>query len=144
MSKLFCYGTLLSRKVRQKVLQDNMEICKQAASLRGFQLYSVRNHLYPAIAPSSDSSTYGWLLHFQHENPIKYLDEYEGSRYQRIEVQVCTTTHTEMAYAYVWKDSMLHLDTDFWNYNHFVKYHQHSFLNHFSKFHQPNEFFLLQ
>ena len=85
MSKLFVYGSLLDDKIRERVL--NKQINGVEDELRGFR---VDNHSFltsfPSVYRDKDEIAKGKVFEVD-EKDIKRLDTYETQFYRRIKVK---------------------------------------------------------
>ena len=89
--KLFCYGTLRSATVREKVLGKRAsKLLVQACFVKGYKVVNVRGKWYPQLQRSADpnSVTSGTLLQNLGFNDWKILDQFEGKQYKRFPILV--------------------------------------------------------
>jgi hypothetical protein len=112
-----------------------MEKSRESAKVIGHRMFSVRDHVYPALYPEQGSAVKGWLLHFDNDKPLELLDRYEGDRYKRLTVDIQVESilakeRMDTAEAYVWNKDVDLLDCDPWIFAHFIKYHEKVFLEH--------------
>jgi len=88
---LFCYGTLRSATVREKVLGLNAsKLLVQACFVKGYKVVNVRGKWYPQLQRSVDPNlvTFGTLLKNIGSHDWKILDQFEGKQYKRFPILV--------------------------------------------------------
>lgn len=92
---LFCYGTLLSAAVREKVLGNQVRLSIQPASLNGYKVMKVAKAHYPAlIKSSSDEVVKGALVNALTNLDMSILDKFEGTKYFRSILTVLATDNS--------------------------------------------------
>lgn len=98
--RLFVYGTLQNASVVQELLGHRL--FGRPAVLKGFHRTVDPTIGYPVIRPQEDASVAGIVLDGLDEKSLAILDDYEGSQYRRIVVQVHTVEGRVLdAYVYV-------------------------------------------
>ena len=117
---IFFYGTLMCPQVYQAVTEE--QLVAQPAVLKGYQVFSLKNRVYPGIIHEATSEVPGLLVKVN-DQLIRRLDYFEGSEYERKALSVFSNQNKSIeAWVYVLKDSHLHiLDTPTWNYDHFLQ-----------------------
>lgn len=98
---LFTYGTLMFPEVWQRISIG--EFPAQPATLRGYEIYCVKDALYPGIVcTENDSIVNGLMYEGLDEDTLYELDTYESSFYERIPVVAVTNDGSEQeCHAYV-------------------------------------------
>ncbi len=88
MSKidLFCYGTLQSPMVMKAV--TGQHFTGKKAKLDNWVRYRVRQSEYPGILPQADAQVPGMVFFAIDPETLSKLDEFEGEKYERVEVDV--------------------------------------------------------
>jgi gamma-glutamylcyclotransferase (GGCT)/AIG2-like uncharacterized protein YtfP len=92
------------------------------ATLRGWARYKVANSVYPAIKAEAEGAVEGKLYWELDEHIFDDLDQFEGDKYERIEVDVTLEDgSSEKAYTFAFKqDCLVHLSDEPWNYEDFL------------------------
>ena len=81
---LFCYGTLISSVVREKVLGDQQRLLVQKAYLHGFTVMKVARTNYPVLIKAAEGQiALGTLLSGLTNIELSILDRFEGVNYSR-------------------------------------------------------------
>ena len=86
---VFCYGTLEFPAVMKKII--GVEYPKESATLIDYARYLVKAAPYPGIVQQQGAITQGTLYHGLTAQQLLFMDEYEGSLYDRIESEVLTS-----------------------------------------------------
>ena len=122
-NNLFAYGTLCFASVMRQVA--NVSTPPVRARLKGFACFGVKGELYPAIVPHEGSEVFGLL--YRHLKPVEIqrIDEYEGTLYDRVLLQIeYGRAGTVKAWTYVMNPGYLHkLDNTPWLINQFARHH---------------------
>ena len=128
---LFCYGTLRSSLIMQKVTGHKFDGVD--AILEGYAIFRVRGTEYPGIIQRKGSSVEGILYRGLDDNILHILDTFEGDQYYRDIVNTASQNDTNVkAYAYIIKESCQDILTnDSWNYDHFLHHEIDRFLHRF-------------
>ena len=75
------------------------------ASLTGYQIYSLKDRIYPAIIPQANSEVQGLLVSVN-DHVLDKLDWFEGSEYERQKVKVDLLDGAQTdAFSYILKKS---------------------------------------
>lgn len=99
LPRLFVYGTLQDDTVVQELLGHRL--FRRPAVLKGFDCAFDHAVGYSVIRPKEGAVVAGSVLDGLDDRALAILDEYEGSHYRRIVVQVHTVEgRTLDAYAY--------------------------------------------
>lgn len=120
--KIFTYGTLMDPEIMAKVCGACPESVK--ATLRGYARYGVRGEQYPGMVPEESGRVAGILYCDLSSPAVERLDLFEGSMYDRLEVEVALESSQEScaAMAYVVKPEYSHLLTEAgWDFAEFIK-----------------------
>ena len=81
---LFCYGTLISSVVREKILGDQERLSIKPASLKGYAVMKVADAHYPALVKAAeDQVVLGVLVNGLSDIDMSILDKFEGINYSR-------------------------------------------------------------
>ena len=81
---LFCYGTLISSVVREKILGDQERLSIKPASLKGYAVMKVAQAHYPALVKAAeDQVVLGVLVNGLSDIDMSILDKFEGINYSR-------------------------------------------------------------
>ena len=86
---VFCYGTLEFPAVMKKII--GVEYPKESAILIDYARYLVKAAPYPGIVQQQGAITQGTLYRGLTAQHMLFMDEYEGSLYDRIESEVLTS-----------------------------------------------------
>ena len=120
---LFCYGTLMSRELRDLVIGE-ADLIIQPAVLFSAKRNKVTNDIYPAVQLTEQSSDYvegltmrcspSSMIHMS--EVLAKLDVYEGDTYHRMLVTVLCQDQPLTAWCYTAADSLLPLlSEDTWS-----------------------------
>ncbi len=108
MTHVFTYGSLMFEQVWNEVVRGNYRSCPGTVS--GFVRLSIQYEHYPAMLPGPVSSKVEGILYLDIDaEDLTRLDQFEGSIYDRRDVQVMTDNNIHAAQAYVLKDSYRNL-----------------------------------
>ncbi|KAL3818400.1 hypothetical protein ACJIZ3_004305 [Penstemon smallii] len=129
ISNVFVYGSLLADDVVRALL--NRVPPSSPAILPGYQRFSIKERVYPAIIPVEKTQVTGKVLLGITPAELHILDAFEDDEYERATVDVFLNDSSEMmqAYTYVWEnktDPNLYGEWDFEEWKHL---HKESFLN---------------
>ena len=85
LSDLFCYGTLLAKEVRDKVLQyDTNKLMIKKGFIVGFEVRRVKHTSYPMLVKSEKKSIVnGEILFNLSKEDFRKLDSFEGENYKK-------------------------------------------------------------
>jgi gamma-glutamylcyclotransferase (GGCT)/AIG2-like uncharacterized protein YtfP len=117
---LFAYGTLMDPAIMQNVCGERFQ--SRPASLSGYMRKKLRGEVYPGIIRQPDSSVEGQVYFDVSAQALYYLDEFEGSFYQRELVTAVFDDGSAMEVeAYVLSDSCASLlSNEDWNLQDFL------------------------
>ncbi len=102
--KIFAYGTLMVPTVMRAV--TGRDFTAQAARLRGYARFRIKDALYPGIVAQPHASIDGIVYIDLDHATLRRLDAFEGALYQRIRVRVETAGGTPVTAAtYIVKPS---------------------------------------
>tara|TARA_B100001057_G_C22553028_1_gene834223 strand:- start:395 stop:817 length:423 start_codon:yes stop_codon:yes gene_type:complete len=88
---LFCYGTLRSATIREKVLGKRAaKTLVQTCLVKGYKVVNVRGKWYPQLKQSEDPNSVapGTLLKNLGTYDWKILDQFEGKQYKRFPILI--------------------------------------------------------
>ena len=91
---LFCYGTLRSATVREKVLGKRAaKLLVKTCFVKGYKVVNVQGKWYPQLNQSEDPNSVapGIVLQNLGFNDWKILDQFEGKQYKRFPILVFDT-----------------------------------------------------
>lgn len=117
---LFTYGTLMDADIMYKVCGERFQA--RAATLPGFLRKKLTGEVYPGIISQPASSVVGQVYFNVSAQALRYLDEFEGSFYNRQQVVVVFEDDTKLEVeSYVLIDSCASLlSEEDWNLQDFV------------------------
>ena len=108
MTHVFTYGSLMFEQVWNEVVRGIYRSCPGTVS--GFVRRSIQHEHYPAMLPGPVSSKVEGVLYLDIDaEDLARLDQFEGSIYDRRDVQVMTDNNSHAAQAYVLNDSYRNL-----------------------------------
>ncbi|MGA1531057.1 MAG: gamma-glutamylcyclotransferase family protein [Kiritimatiellia bacterium] len=87
---LFAYGSLMCPQIMCAV--TGIAPKGEAAVLSGYRRQPVQHELYPGLQPSPADHVHGTLYRVIPVRFMEMLDRFEGSEYERITVDVMTTS----------------------------------------------------
>ncbi|XP_038885505.1 AIG2-like protein D isoform X2 [Benincasa hispida] len=135
LHNVFVYGSLLADDVVRVLLKRIPQ--SSSAVLHGYQRFSVRGRVYPAILPVENKRITGKVL-FGITNPeMDILDMFEDVEYEKNVVEVSLVDGSEKlaALTYVWSSSS---DADFlygeWNFEEWKQSHMDDFVQMTTRF----------
>lgn len=132
---LFVYGTLLFPEIRNLVGRRQFQ--STDATLEGFEIYRVKNAVYPGIVKQDGGIVPGQILSHITPAEINFFDQYEDDFYQRITVAVTTPDESEISaecYAVPLITSREILTKVVWTADWFSTNHYADFLNRLKSF----------
>lgn len=117
---LFTYGTLMDAAIMYRVCGEHFP--SRATSLSGYIRKKLRDEVYPGVIARANSSVEGLLYFDISTRALGFLDEFEGSYYQRRRVITVASDGTAIeAETYVLRDNFTTLLSDEeWNLNDFL------------------------
>ena len=126
---LFVYGTLMDADIMGRVTGSAYQ--SQEATLQEYSRRTVRGEVYPAIIKQSGCSVDGVVYFNISLVDIERLDKFEGSLYERIEVEVIFNNGERVSsQTYVISTKSAHqLSNDNWSYDNFLAKHKNQFQN---------------
>lgn len=126
---LFVYGTLMDADIMGRVTGSAYQ--SQEATLQEYSRRTVRGEVYPAIIKQSGCSVDGVVYFNISLVDIERLDKFEGSLYERIEVEVIFNNGERVSsHTYVISTKSAHqLSNDNWSYDNFLAKHKNQFQN---------------
>ncbi|KAA0065013.1 AIG2-like protein [Cucumis melo var. makuwa] len=106
LHNVFVYGTLLSDDVLRVLLKRIPQ--SSSAVLHGYQRFSIRGRLYPAILPVADKRVTGKVLFDITKPELDILDRLEADEYERrvIEISLVDGSKKLPSLAYVWRNNV--------------------------------------
>ena len=111
MTHIFTYGSLMFEQVWNEVVRGDYQSFPGTVS--GFIRRSIQHEHYPAMLPGPVNATVMGVLYLDIDSEdLTRLDQFEGSIYDRRDVQVMTDNNIYAAQAYVIKDSYQNLVSD--------------------------------
>lgn len=118
---LFCYGTLQSPLVMKAV--TGAEYSGKEATLPEWARYRFQKTEYPGIIEEQGASVNGKLYWGITPDAIEKLDDFEGDKYERINVEVTLADGSkETAAAYAVKEECKGLlSSDYWDFDRFLQ-----------------------
>mmetsp|Transcript_21383 Transcript_21383/g.87345 ORF Transcript_21383/g.87345 Transcript_21383/m.87345 type:complete len:150 (-) Transcript_21383:1370-1819(-) len=124
---LFVYGTLISPKVCDRVLDRVPE--GYEAVLNGYRRFSLSGRLYPAIKPDPDGAVRGRVI-LVYASEISKLDYFEADEYLRREEKVLEVESGEerTVQVYVGRQFIYHDMNGEWDFEEFEREHLVAFL----------------
>ncbi|KAK8967986.1 AIG2-like protein [Platanthera guangdongensis] len=104
LHNIFVYGSLLADEVVNALLK-RVPTCSPA-TLNGYDRYSIKGRVYPAILPAEGKKTYGRVILGVTDAELYILDTFEDEEYKRNTVEVFLNDDSEklLAETYVWGD----------------------------------------
>ncbi len=121
---LFTYGTLMHPLVWEKIGNAN---CTQIpASLRHYSVRRLKGVQYPGLITDLNGQAEGILYFNLNATELQRLDQFEGTEYQRIAVDVHGNNELIQAYTYLYTGDRNRITADPWKLEDF-KLHE-SFL----------------
>ena len=127
---LFVYGTLMDADIMGRVTGS---VCHQSqeATLQEYSRRTVCGEVYPAIIKQSGCSVDGIVYFNISLVDIERLDKFEGSLYERIEVEIILNNGERAgSHTYVISTKSAHqLSNDSWCYDNFLAKHKNQFQN---------------
>ena len=126
---LFVYGTLMDADIMGRVTGSAYQ--SQEATLQEYSRRTVRGEVYPAIIKQSGCCVDGVVYFNISLLDIDRLDKFEGSLYERIEVEVIFNNGERVSsHTYVISTKSAHLlSNDNWSYDNFLAKHKNQFQN---------------
>lgn len=128
--KLFTYGTLMFPEVWRRISIG--EFPSQPATLYGYEIYGVKDAVYPGIVRTNGNSVVKGLLYEGLDKDTLFeLDTYESSFYERIPVVAVTADGVETkCHAYVVPDNRRDLLTkERWDADRFREHELEKYLH---------------
>ena len=111
MIHIFTYGSLMFEQVWNEVVQGDYQ--SYPGTVSGFVRRSIQHEHYPAMLPGPVNETVEGVLYLDIDSEdLTRLDQFEGSIYDRQDVQVMTENNIYAAQTYVIKDSYRNLVSD--------------------------------
>ena len=111
MTHIFTYGSLMFKRIWSEVVHGDYQ--RYPGAVSGFVRLSIQHEHYPALLTGPLSSKVEGVVYLDISSAdISRLDEFEGSIYDRRDVQVMTDNNIYAAQAYVLKDSYRNLVSD--------------------------------
>ncbi|KAB2629552.1 AIG2-like protein [Pyrus ussuriensis x Pyrus communis] len=128
LHKVFVYGSLMAEDVCRVLL--NRVPLSSPAILNGYDRYSIKGRVYPAILPVENKKVAGKVLLEITDPELHILDEFEDVEYERssVEVSLMDSSESFLAQAYVWSnknDPNLYGD---WNFEEWKQLHMKDFV----------------
>ena len=122
---VFVYGSLMSPKVVELLL-GRIPKMESACRLAGYSRHPVKNHVFPAMVPSTPTSQVDGMVWLElTDTELKAFDWFEDVEYKRIPVTVQPQNTNKPgrnidAEAYLWANphSQLELDRE-WSFDNF-------------------------
>ncbi len=117
---LFAYGTLMDPAIMYNVSGERFQ--SRPATLSGYMRKKLRGEVYPGIISKPGSSVEGQVYFDVSAQALSFLDEFEGSFYQRqLVTSVFDDGSTMQVEAYVLTESCVTLlSEDDWNLEEFL------------------------
>ncbi|MFY0651281.1 MAG: gamma-glutamylcyclotransferase [Cyclobacteriaceae bacterium] len=124
---IFFYGTLMNPDVYRAV--TGKELIAEDARLEGYQIYTLKERVYPGIMPSPSASVMGFFKKIV-ESELDRLDWFEGNEYERRIVKIIDHKEHKLAsWVYVLKEECQDiLDGEGWDYEFFASNHLKDYL----------------
>lgn len=111
MTHIFTYGSLMFEQIWSEVVRGDYQ--SYPGTVSGFVRMSIRHEHYPAMLPGPVNATVEGVLYLDIDSEdLTRLDQFEGSIYDRRDVQVMTDNNIYAAQTYVIKDSYRNLVSD--------------------------------
>ena len=111
MIHIFTYGSLMFEQVWNEVVQGDYQ--SYPGTVSGFFRRSIQHEHYPAMLPGPVNAMVEGVLYLDIDSEdLTRLDQFEGSIYDRQDVQVMTDNNIYTAQAYVIKESYRNLVSD--------------------------------
>lgn len=128
MIHIFTYGSLMFEQVWNEVVRGRYQSCPGTVS--GYVRRAIEHEHYPAMLPGPVNATVEGVIYFDiGVEDLTRLDEFEGSIYDRRQVQVMTDNNIHAAEAYILNNSYRHIVSDQeWNPEKFKEQTIHQFL----------------
>jgi len=124
---VFCYGTLLIRKIRWQLFRKHISTVN--AELPHMQAYQVTGECFPVAKPKKGKVLQGTLLTLNTKQ-LNKLDRYEGRMYRRVLCRVrLPDGQTSLAFIYRPKEQ-LRISRREWNIEHFQRRYLRTYLGH--------------
>ena len=122
LSNLFCYGTLLAKEVRDKVLRyDSNKITVKKGFIVGFEVRRVKHTNYPMLVKSEKKSIVnGEILFNLTKEDFRKLDNFEGENYKKKALNVITNDGNLKCNVYVAINKLKF--EEIWNFDSWYKY----------------------
>ena len=122
LSHLFCYGTLLAKEVRDKVLQcDTNKLMIKKGFIEGFEVRRVKDTNYPMLVKSKKKLIVnGEILLNLSKEDFRKLDSFEGENYKKKVLNVITNDSNLKCNVYV-AITKLKFE-EIWNFDSWYKY----------------------
>ncbi len=98
MPHLFVYGTLRNPRVVQQITGKRFRM--ESAILEGYRKVTPSRG-YPYLIPNPEAKVFGYVLYDVDERSLQLLDHYEGSFYERCEVEILVPPRRFKGYVYV-------------------------------------------
>ena len=133
MNNLFAYGSLMYEQVWQALFGE--VFVGEVATLEGYSRRRIKGDVYPVIFPG-DGSVQGILFRNLTEAIVEKLDRFEGDLYQRVQVEVMSSSVLVPAFTYVLKKSHYGVIGDHWNKRAFESSDLSRFLSRYTGFDQ--------
>lgn len=125
---IFFYGTIMCPQVYSAV--TGQQLISEYALLEGYQIYSLKDRVYPGIKSATNSAVSG-LVSKVDNNTLDNLDWFEGSEYERKEVEVKLDSGELVdCFCYILKSMHHHIiDHEEWNFQYFLDASLEDYLN---------------
>lgn len=125
---VFFYGTLMSPEVYSAVTGQKLIV--RTASLEGYEIFSLKNRVYPGIKPVPNATIDGIVSKVDSQT-LDRLDWFEGSEYEREEVEVKLDSGERIkCFCYILKDNQHHIiDHKEWEFQHFLEVNLENYLS---------------
>ncbi|KAK8954432.1 AIG2-like protein [Platanthera zijinensis] len=128
LHNIFVYGSLLADEVVNALLK-RVPTCSPA-TLNGYDRYSIKGRVYPAILPAEGKKTYGRVILGVTDAELYILDTFEDEEYKRNTVEVFLNGDSErlLAETYVWGDKDDQNLFGEWDFEQWKQLHMKDFL----------------
>ena len=129
LNHLFCYGTLLAKEVRDKVLQyDTNKLIIKKGFIEGFEVRRVMHTNYPMLVKSEKNSIVnGEILFNLSKEDFSNLDRFEGENYKKNKINVYSNDKDLECYVYITTKNLKF--EEIWNFDNWYKYDINKFFS---------------
>ena len=105
-------------------------LVSESVLLQDYQIYSLKNRVYPGIKSATNAAVNG-LVSKVDKNTLDNLDWFEGSEYERKEVEIkLDSGELVECFCYILKSTHHHIiDHEEWDFQHFLDVNLEDYLN---------------